>query len=407
MRALMLVLFLFISPLTAQAGFPAQGKQIIVVFRFDDYSSRSSTDIEVKIIEAFQKYNASLTLGVIPYVCARDYLDPLPQDLVPLTQFKANILNDAIKAGTLEIALHGYSHQTMRERGKYSEFFGLDYNRQLKRIAKGKYYLEKMLDTRITTFIPPFDSYDLNTIRALEDLKFKSISADVTGDAKEHSPLLFFPATCGLLQLRDAVKTARGIPEVQSFIICKFHEFDFLEVDSERGVTTYQGFVELLGWLTSQEDIYVSTINEAPALIADLSSRRFVNYNSYYKLSLLMPPFLSKFSSVPVGVYLSPKAINGMKIRLGAVLSIFYLVPLVMFFAIAFFGGLILFPRSELATSISKYGVTALLVLVLIYGLDNLVLGYRGALVIDAILGACMGVWCSVLKVKKIVVRGP
>ncbi len=44
-------------------------KQITVVFRLDDYSHLSTTEFEVRLINAFRKYNAACTFGVIPYVC--------------------------------------------------------------------------------------------------------------------------------------------------------------------------------------------------------------------------------------------------------------------------------------------------------------------------------------------------
>ncbi|MCH7558351.1 MAG: DUF2334 domain-containing protein [Planctomycetes bacterium] len=155
MRVLIVILLLCVFPIAAQARSGPKEKQIIVVFRFDDYSSRSSTDMEVKLIAAFQKHNISCTFGVIPYVHVGDSHDASPQDVVPLTPTKANILNNAIKTGTLEVALHGYSHQTNHKRGGYTEFSGLAYDSQLERITKGKNLLEEMLDTQITIFIPP------------------------------------------------------------------------------------------------------------------------------------------------------------------------------------------------------------------------------------------------------------
>ena len=60
-----------------------------------------------------------------------------------------------------------------------------------------------------------------------------------------------------------------------------------------------------------------------------------------------------------------------------------------------------MFPRSELVTSISKYGGIALLVLFSVYALRNLSLSYRDAIVIVVLLGVSIGVWSSFLKLKK------
>ncbi len=403
MSVLIVILLLFSLSWTPQASSTAEEKQIIVVFRFDDYSSRSATDMEVKLIEAFHKHNIPCTFGVIPYACAGDYHDTRSQGVIPLTPMKANILNNAIKAGILEVALHGYSHQTIREGadGGYTEFSGLDYIEQEKKIVKGKNLLEEMLDIQVTTFIPPWGSYDLNTIRALEKLGFNAISAGTHGVAKESSPLKFLPATCGILQLREAVESARCIPEVQPIIVVLFHAYDFLEINREQGNLTYQEFVELLDWIKSQKDIHVSSINQITKEISDLSARRFMKNHNFNLLSLLIPPFLSKLCRVPVGVYLSSNTINNMRIKLWTIVSLFYLSTLLISIAITFYGGFIVFPGSRFMTSISKYGSPVLLFVLSIYALRNLVLTYRGAMVIAVLLGACAGIWSSFLKLRK------
>lgn len=215
------------------------------------------------------------------------------------------------------------------------------------------------------------------------------------------------PAICSLLKLRDAVESARRIPEVQPIIVVLFHVFDFLEIDKKRGKLTYPEFVELLSWLTSQKDIHIASINQTTKTINNLSARRFIDYKKFYiKPHSLCPPFLvSKFYNIPTGVYSSQSATHNMKPKNMKIMpvvfvSIFYLATLLLSTAIAFFGGFIIFPRSEIVTSISKYGGPALLVLLSIYALHDSVLGYFGATVITVLLGASIGVWISFLTQK-------
>ena len=266
-------------------------KLITVAFRYDDYSRFSNTDLEIKLIKAFQKYNIPCTFGVIPYVSDNcEVPDPGTQKVYRLSLWKASILNDAIKAGILEVALHGYSHRTIRIKAAdadYTEFSGLDYNSQIKKIAKGKSLLEKMLGIRITTFIPPWNTYDTNTIRVLEELGFRTISADNAGVIKESSQLEFLPFTCDVLNLKGAVESARKISDAQPIIVVLFHPSDFLEMGRKEGKLSYQGFVELLTWVTSQKDIHVHTICES------VDSCGFVNY---YQLVFLLNRFLPSFS---------------------------------------------------------------------------------------------------------------
>ena len=74
-------------------------KQIIVGFRYDDYSSCSSTDLELKIINAFQKYYVSCAFGVIPHVYTRNIYNTSAYDMVYLTSGKINILSKLFKNG--------------------------------------------------------------------------------------------------------------------------------------------------------------------------------------------------------------------------------------------------------------------------------------------------------------------
>jgi peptidoglycan/xylan/chitin deacetylase (PgdA/CDA1 family) len=237
-------------------------KQVNIFFRFDDYSSRSSTDLELKIIDAFRKNEACITFSVIPFVCDRDIHDPSPQDSVPLTPEKGDILRAGYNSGILDIALHGYSHQTNHD--KYMrEFSGLDYKSQLERLKKGKEFLEDMIGVPVTTFVPPWNNYDLNTLQALEELGFSTLSADKDGEATEDSKLNYLPASSDLLHLRDAVKAERTSADVSPVIVVLFHEYDFKEIDEKRGRITYPEFSDLLTWLKRQKDVRFLSLRQA------------------------------------------------------------------------------------------------------------------------------------------------
>jgi hypothetical protein len=96
----------------------APEKLIHVVFRLDDFSALSSADFEGRIIDAFRQAKASITIGVVPFDHTGSGTDPSSQDIVPLTPLKA-----AVKDGTVDIALHGYSHQAINAE-PYSRILG-------------------------------------------------------------------------------------------------------------------------------------------------------------------------------------------------------------------------------------------------------------------------------------------
>lgn len=266
--------------LTACTKHPIETKRINVVFRFDDYSAYSNTDLELKIIDAFRRHEACLTIGVIPYACAGDIHDPSDQAVIPLSSIKGEILKNGLHDGIVDVALHGYSHQTIGTE-QWTEFSGLDYNSQIKRLAKGKKFLEEMIDAPVSTFVPPWNRYDANTLQALEKLEFSTLSADnKKREVTQACKLNFLPYSCNLFGLRDAVKKSRTSPEPQPVIVVLFHEYDFKEINETRGRITYQEFYGLLNWVTSQEDVRLLSISQATRTIDDLSAKRFLMHAS-------------------------------------------------------------------------------------------------------------------------------
>jgi peptidoglycan/xylan/chitin deacetylase (PgdA/CDA1 family) len=403
-KVLIVILLFFTLSFSAKADSTSQEKRITVVFRFDDYSSRSSTNIEIKLIDAFQKYNIPCTFGVIPYGCADYNNDATSQELLPLTLEKADILKNGIKAGVLEVALHGYSHQSICE-GRYcdhTEFSGLDYDDQVKKIEKGKKYLEEMFQLQVATFIPPWNRYDLNTVKVLEKLEFRTLSAGEVGDAKESSPLKFLPVTCHLIHLREAVSSALFVPDLQPVIVVSFHEYDFHEIDEERGNLTFRDFVELLAWVMSQKNIQVRTIDQANTVIDDLSAHRFINYSIYRKLSRLIPPVSPYLRGLyHSGVYLESNNSQNMKLKCWLFILIFYASVLMISSITSFFVGSAVFPRYRLVSLFTMYAILVLLVLVSAYALRNLDLYFKGAIAISTLLGVSLGLWAFFIKFRK------
>jgi peptidoglycan/xylan/chitin deacetylase (PgdA/CDA1 family) len=194
---------------------------------------------------------------------------------VPLPDEKADILRKASASGTLDIALHGYSHQTTRA-DEMMEFSGVGYQTQLEKIAAGRKFLEEITGAPISSFVPPWNRYDKGTLRALQDHGFSTLSAGQQGDAPSDIPLKFLPATCDLLRVREAVRIARDAAVAEPVIVVLFHDYDFSEVNAARGKSNYQSLFDLLRWLRQQRDVRLLSISEATRVIGDLSINRFL-----------------------------------------------------------------------------------------------------------------------------------
>lgn len=265
-------------------------KVVHVIFRYDDFSFSSPTEMEEEIIAVFKKHDIPLTISAIPFIASQDVLDPSPQSFLPLQKDKVAILRQGHKGGIIDIALHGHTHQSMYS-DRRSEFAGLGRAVQLEKLTSARSYLEQTVGVRTQVFVPPWNAYDLDTLAVLEELGFTTLSADCRGLAPKDSALAFVPATCALHQLKNAIRTARKSTDTQPIIVVLFHIYDFLEHDALRGRLSLGMLDALLAELTALDDVRVLSITQAVASRLDLSSRRFSQAKMIRKLKKFSPPF--------------------------------------------------------------------------------------------------------------------
>ncbi|WP_084185089.1 DUF2334 domain-containing protein [Desulfonatronum thiodismutans] len=268
-------------------------KTVHVIFRYDDFSSSSPTEMEEKIIAVFKKHDAPLIISVIPFIASQNVLNPSPQALLPLQEEKAAILRQGHKDGIIDIALHGHTHQSMHP-DRRSEFVGLGRAVQLEKLTTARSYIERVVGVRPQVFVPPWNAYDHETLTALEELDFTTLSADCRGVAPKDSALSFVPFTCSLDQLQDAIIIARKSLDPQPVIVVLFHIYDFLEHDALQGKLSFGELDALLAWLTAQDDVRVVSITQAVAGGVDLGSRRLRRARMNRKLAKFFPFFFRK-----------------------------------------------------------------------------------------------------------------
>lgn len=380
-RPLFVTLLICTALLAGCGKQPVEEKQVNIVFRLDDYSASSSTEMELKIIDTFRKNEAAITLGVIPYVCS-DVHDPSPQHVLPLTPEKGKILKQGYEEGILEIALHGYSHQTI-DSLKMTEFNGLNYQRQVEKIVKGKIFLEGIINAQITIFVPPWNSYDLNTLRVLEEHGFLTLSGGKNGTVAADTMLSFLPASCDLSRIREAVDTASISPENQPVIVVLFHEYDFLEVDNERGSITFKEFDDLLSWIKAQDNLRLLSIGQATRMINNLSARRFQLTERNYSLSRFLPSSL-------VGedfLYREHPDLIKTCLKVGS----FYFLVFSFGTIFTYIVGLLIFSRYAIFMKICTLGSILLSASILIYAFHDLEVSLKGLVVSTGAIGASFG----------------
>ena len=328
----------------------AQSKpRIEVVFRYDDFSSVSFTGFETRLLGVFQKTRTPLTVGVIPFPVAKNFLDPSPQPTMPLTEEKSAILREAIQAGIVEPALHGYSHQA-RPRpfwGQFSEFKGLGRDEQMRRLREGRDFLKTSLNHDIRIFIPPWDAADATTLDALQSLDFLGVSAGFDGGVvlvPESTSLKFLPATSDLPRFYESLRSARKSDCSSTVLVVLLRDADFSEVDGKRSFISLEAFAEMLTALSKQSDLSV-------VRMADVMSRPeygpglFVKNKKFVSAESLIYPWLTDLFNLNNGYYLCAANIAVVYPRAAKLLAAYVALVLIVCFAVAFRSGQWIFPK--------------------------------------------------------------
>eukprot|EP01114_Cavostelium_apophysatum_P008846 TRINITY_DN2171_c0_g1_i2.p1 TRINITY_DN2171_c0_g1~~TRINITY_DN2171_c0_g1_i2.p1 ORF type:complete len:420 (-),score=70.39 TRINITY_DN2171_c0_g1_i2:32-1291(-) len=136
-----------------------------VVFRLDDIQDNYITGAQRAIIDVFKVEKIPMTAGIISYYFGND-------------QTQVNYIKDALRVPDwdFEIANHGYYHE-------YFDQYTLEQQRGLIGNALNKTL--RLLDplvTQISTFVPPMNVYNADTLTVLNEFGFKAMSSQYALD---------------------------------------------------------------------------------------------------------------------------------------------------------------------------------------------------------------------------------
>ena len=135
-----------------------------IVFRLDDIQGSYLSDIQMKIIDLFQKKNASLSIGIIGYNLSQDG---------SLVSYLQNNLKPGHSA--IEMANHGWRHEN---------FATMGLSQQITLMNKTNQELNKIFGKKPNAFVVPYGMYDDDTLKAIKQLKMNVISSGMWSEDK-------------------------------------------------------------------------------------------------------------------------------------------------------------------------------------------------------------------------------
>lgn len=277
---------------TRAAGAPA--RSATVALRLDDVTSRSAIELEADFVAELRASRLAATVAVVPF----GFFQPQARAGSSgkagsgLGGETLELLRGGLRGGQLEVALHGRSHRPGL--APHTEFAGLPAPEQALRIAEGQRFLERELGAPIRVFVPPWNSYDENTLRALTELGFSAVSATVSGASPPTSTLRFLPATARLRDLRRAVEHARSLADREALVVVLMHPPDLAGASAPLRLRPEA--LDALRWLGAQADVEVRTLGAAADSLADLGPAHLATFRELGRAARarFVPPPLAR-----------------------------------------------------------------------------------------------------------------
>ncbi len=140
-----------------------------IIFRCDDVAPKEKFVEFQAVSQLHIDKNVPVTLGIVPHP-----MTGTGNELLADSQF-ASYVKSLASNHLFEFAQHGYTHQGTSALGP-SEFYGRPYAAQYDAIKKGRDDIRGAWGVTPTTFIPPFDKGDNNTLKATKALGFTQYS---------------------------------------------------------------------------------------------------------------------------------------------------------------------------------------------------------------------------------------
>jgi peptidoglycan/xylan/chitin deacetylase (PgdA/CDA1 family) len=151
----------------------------------DDVQDYWIQDEQIAAMNLFLSKNHSLSLGLIMHQIGND-----PKIV--------NKVNEGSNKGLFELAIHGWDHV---------DYTKLSPNEQKNSMLNANTKIQKMFATKSNIFIPPYDTFDNSTLKAMSELGIKIVSSATYAEDNFNGGDSIFNATSNTQGSKDNKKT--------------------------------------------------------------------------------------------------------------------------------------------------------------------------------------------------------
>ncbi len=235
-----------------------------VIFRDDDVAPWNKLDTLKLVNQVHIDKNVPVTLGIVPHPSLDQSRNLLSADAEFFDYMKSISSNPVF-----EFAQHGYTHHDNTGTPQ-SEFYGLPYSRQYETIKSGQSDLMNAFGMKPTTFIPPWNRGDDNTLRALKSLGFTEYSSacedfNINSGYREGIRIESYSIVLDdttLLSAKDITERLLN-DEHTSTIIIFYHFWSFNREDDPINLVKMQLFEDYLDYLKNRGDVIFTKLNRS------------------------------------------------------------------------------------------------------------------------------------------------
>lgn len=274
-----------------------------ILFRYDDFSELSNISLDLEVLETLVICGFKPLVGVIPAIAEINWELGNSIPLKRLSKERINLLKPFLP-NNMDIALHGYTHQTITRYTGLSEFGdAVNFDRQVERMMNGKKFLEDSFGIKVNWFIPPWNSYGLSTLKAMKGCRIKGLSGDAS-DGQTIEGITYAPNSCQLNNLNIAIANVKNNPNGN--IIVMLHDYNFKESGNINSTISIPDFKKTLLKL-SDLGIKGTSFSELLNQEAWNSSRAILN-QELHKIAIGPLRILMKWRNS--GIYYDEKTAN-------------------------------------------------------------------------------------------------